>query len=149
MYIVTAFSYHAVHYKLFAFSCQPSCETCHSLFFQPVGSVSWQIKAIKWALSVAWQGWSTVYGKSFYLYGWDWVPVWIGQIMPIWLNIVLVVKKNCEMCFCISCHIHYSWHLCFFIFLPEASFGLRVLSLPASVCVCVRMCASTLSLSAR
>ena len=34
-------------------------------------------------------------------------------------------------------------------FLPEASFGLPVLSLPASVCVCVRMCASTLSLSAR
>ena len=28
-------------------------------------------------------------------------------------------------------------------FLPEASFGLRVLSLPASVCVCVRACAST------
>ena len=35
------------------------------------------------------------------------------------------------------------------LFLPEASFGLRVLSLPASVCVCVRMCASTPSLSAR
>ena len=34
-------------------------------------------------------------------------------------------------------------------FLPEASFGLRVLSLPASVCVCVRMCASTPCLSAR
>ena len=34
-------------------------------------------------------------------------------------------------------------------FLPEASFGLRVLSLPASVCVCVRVCASTPSLSAR
>ena len=34
-------------------------------------------------------------------------------------------------------------------FLPEASFGLRVLSLPASVCVCVRARASTLSLSAR
>ena len=33
--------------------------------------------------------------------------------------------------------------------LPKASFGLRVLSLPASVCVCVRACASTLSLSAR
>ena len=29
------------------------------------------------------------------------------------------------------------------MFLPEASFGFRVLSLPASVCVCVRMCAST------
>ena len=34
-------------------------------------------------------------------------------------------------------------------FLPEASFGHRVLSLPASVCVCVRARASTLSLSAR
>ena len=27
-----------------------------------------------------------------------------------------------------------------FSFLPEASFGLRVLSSPASVCVCVRVC---------
>ena len=29
---------------------------------------------------------------------------------------------------------------CVHQFLPEASFGLRVLSLPASVCVCVRPC---------
>ena len=33
-------------------------------------------------------------------------------------------------------------------FLPEANFGLWVLSSPASVCVCVRVCASTPSLSA-
>ena len=30
----------------------------------------------------------------------------------------------------------------FCVFLPEASFGLRVLSLPASVCPCVRVCQS-------
>ena len=30
------------------------------------------------------------------------------------------------------------------LFLPEASFGLRVLSLPASVCVCVRLCVNHL-----
>ena len=29
-----------------------------------------------------------------------------------------------------------------FRFLPEASFGLQVLSLPASVCVCVSVCQS-------
>ena len=48
---------------------------------------------------------------------------------------------------------HSLTHFLFFIakyeFLPEASFGLRVLSLPASVCVCVRARASTPSLSAR
>ena len=33
--------------------------------------------------------------------------------------------------------------------LPEASFGLRVLSLPASVCVCVSVCVSITCLSAR
>ena len=34
-------------------------------------------------------------------------------------------------------------------FLPEASFGLRVLSLPASVCPCVRVCVSITGLSTR
>ena len=34
-------------------------------------------------------------------------------------------------------------------FLPEASFGLRVLSLPASVCVCLSVCLSITCLSAR
>ena len=33
------------------------------------------------------------------------------------------------------------YHL-IYMFLPEASFGLRVLSLPASVCVCVSVCLS-------
>ena len=37
-------------------------------------------------------------------------------------------------------------HICF---LPEASFGLRVLSSPASVGLCVRVCVSITSLSAR
>ena len=41
------------------------------------------------------------------------------------------------------------WSVPWLHFLPEASFGLRVLSLPVSVCVCVRARASTLSLSAR
>ena len=35
-----------------------------------------------------------------------------------------------------------SGHKCFYKFLPEASFGLRVLSLPACVCVCLSVCQS-------
>ena len=35
------------------------------------------------------------------------------------------------------------------VLLPVASFGLRVLSLPASVCPCVRVCVSITGLSAR
>ena len=37
-------------------------------------------------------------------------------------------------------HLGLDWMFCQFRFLHEASFGLRVLSLPASVCVCLSVC---------
>ena len=43
----------------------------------------------------------------------------------------------CSFYFCCKFHI-VNW--CNFGFLPEASFGLRVLSLPACVCMCVCPC---------
>ena len=61
---------------------------------------------------------------------------WISQIT--WISSVMTIAAHVNLNVCVidrnsHWHILNSWSQ----FLPEASFGLRVLSLPSCVCVCV------------
>ena len=69
------------------------------------------------------------------------------EIDPVFLYVNTWCAAEFLYIFSADLHVAMGWYCCValqsnhgltFPFLPEASFGLRVLSLPASVCVCVR-----------
>ena len=105
--------------------------------------------AINW-----WQGWMAGWSRLRDLAHVKYLKIWLF-IPTKWILIYACITFYTNQYVCVYyfiLHHTYVWYKSF-CFLPEASYGLRVLSLPASVCVCVCVyvcvCPSIMSLSER